>query len=99
MCCCTVNILSAATLISQTLQNNTLPSLENTSSPNSVTYCLKRIEVENFCFSILHYMEINTTMQKHYSPETNGKIRNRKIPVMKGKSGITARGGRVLFFL
>ena len=105
MCCCTVNRLSAATLISQTLQNNTLPLLEITSSSNSVTYCLKLLEVDNFCFGFLHYMEINTAVQKYYSLETNGKITNQKISVMKGKHvdekhcGFTLQWGNTGFSL
>ena len=39
-------------LTSHTLQNNIVPSVENTFSPNCVTYRLKRLAVDTFCFGI-----------------------------------------------
>ena len=39
-------------LTSYTLQNNIVPSVENTFSPNCVTYCLKWLQVDTFCFGI-----------------------------------------------
>ncbi|KAJ9587419.1 hypothetical protein L9F63_019049, partial [Diploptera punctata] len=34
--------------------------VQNTCSPNSVTYCLKRIAEDIFCFGILHCTKIKT---------------------------------------
>ena len=39
-------------LTSHTLQNNIVPSVENTFSPHCVTYSLKRLEFDTFCFGI-----------------------------------------------